>query len=38
MDAREDDLPLPADSFDAVVSRFGVMFVPSPVDAVREMS
>jgi SAM-dependent methyltransferase len=32
-----DDLPLPADSFDAVVSRFGVMFVPSPVDAVREM-
>ena len=32
-----DDLPFPADSFDAVVSRFGVMFVPSPVDAVREM-
>lgn len=32
-----DDLPLPADSFDAVVSRFGVMFAPSPVDAVREM-
>jgi ubiquinone/menaquinone biosynthesis C-methylase UbiE len=32
-----DDLPYPADSFDAVVSRFGVMFVPSPADAVREM-
>jgi SAM-dependent methyltransferase len=32
-----DDLPFPADSFDAVVSRFGVMFVPSPVEAVREM-
>src|SRR5215471_17220220 len=32
-----DDLPFPADSFDAVVSRFGVMFVASPVDAVREM-
>jgi ubiquinone/menaquinone biosynthesis C-methylase UbiE len=32
-----DDLPFPADSFDAVISRFGVMFVPSPVDAVREM-
>jgi len=32
-----DDLPFPADSFDAVVCRFGVMFVQSPVDAVREM-
>ena len=32
-----DRLPFPADTFDAVVSRFGVMFVPSPVDAVREM-
>src|ERR1700693_292567 len=31
-------LPSPADAFDAVVSRFGVMFLPSPVDAVREMS
>jgi SAM-dependent methyltransferase len=30
-------LPFPADTFDAVVSRFGVMFFPSPVDAVREM-
>jgi ubiquinone/menaquinone biosynthesis C-methylase UbiE len=32
-----DRLPFPADTFDAVVSRFGVMFVPSPVEAVREM-
>jgi SAM-dependent methyltransferase len=32
-----DRLPFPADTFDAVVSRFGVMFFPSPVDAVREM-
>jgi ubiquinone/menaquinone biosynthesis C-methylase UbiE len=32
-----DQLPFPADSFDAVISRFGVMFFPSPVDAVREM-
>lgn len=32
-----DHLPFPADAFDAVVSRFGVMFFPSPVDAVREM-
>jgi len=32
-----DHLPFPADSFDAVVSRFGAMFFPSPVDAVREM-
>ena len=30
-----DSLPFPADSFDAVVSRFGVMFFPSPVDSVR---
>jgi SAM-dependent methyltransferase len=35
--AYADDLPFPADSVDAVVSRFGVMFAPSPVDAVREM-
>ena len=28
-----DHLPFPADTFDAVVSRFGVMFFPSPVDA-----
>ena len=32
-----DQLPFPADSFDAVISRFGVMFFPSPVDAVREI-
>jgi ubiquinone/menaquinone biosynthesis C-methylase UbiE len=32
-----DHLPFPADTFDAVVSRFGVMFFPSPLDAVREM-
>jgi ubiquinone/menaquinone biosynthesis C-methylase UbiE len=32
-----DHLPFPADTFDAVVCRFGMMFVPSPVDAVREM-
>jgi ubiquinone/menaquinone biosynthesis C-methylase UbiE len=32
-----DPLPFPAKTFDAVVSRFGVMFFPSPVDAVREM-
>jgi len=31
------DLPFQADTFDAVVSRFGVMFFPSPVDAVREI-
>ena len=32
-----DHLPFPVDTFDAVISRFGVMFFPSPVDAVREM-
>jgi len=32
-----DHLPFPDDTFDAVVSRFGVMFFPSPVDTVREM-
>jgi ubiquinone/menaquinone biosynthesis C-methylase UbiE len=32
-----DHLPFPANTFDAVVSRFGVMFFPSPVDGVREM-
>jgi ubiquinone/menaquinone biosynthesis C-methylase UbiE len=30
-------LPFLADTFDAAVSRFGVMFFPSPVDGVREM-
>jgi ubiquinone/menaquinone biosynthesis C-methylase UbiE len=32
-----DDLPFAAGTFDAVISRFGVMFFPSPVDGVREM-
>jgi ubiquinone/menaquinone biosynthesis C-methylase UbiE len=32
-----DHLPFSADTFDAVISRFGVMFFPSPVEAVREM-
>src|ERR1700676_5001594 len=32
-----DDLPFAADPFDAVISRFGVMFFPSPVEGVREM-
>jgi ubiquinone/menaquinone biosynthesis C-methylase UbiE len=31
------ELPFPAGTFDAVVSRFGVMFFASPVDGVREM-
>jgi len=30
-------LPFPANTFDAVTSRFGVMFFSSPVDAVSEM-
>jgi SAM-dependent methyltransferase len=32
-----DRLPYADDSFDAVVSRFGVMFFPSPAEGVREM-
>jgi len=32
-----DNLPFDSDTFDAVVSRFGVMFFPSPVDGIREM-
>jgi ubiquinone/menaquinone biosynthesis C-methylase UbiE len=32
-----DRLPFAGDSFDAVISRFGAMFFPSPVDAIREM-
>ena len=32
-----DDLPFAANTFEAVISRFGVMFFPSPVDGVREM-
>ncbi len=35
--ASADHLSFPANTFDAVVSRFGVMFFPSPVDGVREM-
>jgi len=35
--AKADSLPFPDDRFDAVVSRFGVMFFPSPVAGVREM-
>ncbi len=35
--APADQLPFPDGTFDAVVSRFGVMFFPSPSDAVREM-
>jgi ubiquinone/menaquinone biosynthesis C-methylase UbiE len=35
--ASADRLPFPADTFDAVISRFGVMFFSSPVDGVREM-
>src|SRR6266853_5404070 len=35
--ASADGLTFPTDTFDAAVSRFGVMFFPSPVDAVREM-
>lgn len=32
-----DALPFETNSFDAVVSRFGVMFFPSPLDGIREM-
>jgi ubiquinone/menaquinone biosynthesis C-methylase UbiE len=35
--APADALPSENDSFDAVVSRFGIMFFPAPVLAVREM-
>jgi SAM-dependent methyltransferase len=35
--AYADRLPFTADSFDAVICRFGVMFFPAPVDAIREM-
>jgi len=34
--ASGDDLPFDAGTFDAVVSRFGVMFFPAPVDGIRE--
>ncbi len=32
-----ESLPFPSNSFDAVVSRFGVMFFPAPAECVREM-
>lgn len=32
-----DQLPFPDNTFDAAVSRFGIMFFPSPLDAIREM-
>lgn len=35
--AAADKLPFEANTFDAAISRFGVMFFPSPVDGVREM-
>jgi ubiquinone/menaquinone biosynthesis C-methylase UbiE len=35
--APADRLPVPNNTFNAVVSRFGVMFFPSPVEGVREM-
>jgi len=35
--AFSDSLPFPANTFDAAVSRFGVMFFPSPVDCVRDV-
>jgi ubiquinone/menaquinone biosynthesis C-methylase UbiE len=35
--ASADRLPFPDATFDAVVSRFGAMFFPSPVDDVREL-
>lgn len=35
--ASADRLPFLADTFDAVISRFGVMFFLSPVEGVREM-
>lgn len=32
-----DSLPFPADTFDAAVSRFGVMFFPSPSECLRDI-
>lgn len=32
-----DQLPFAADTFDAVISRFGVMFFPAPLNGLREM-
>lgn len=34
---KADSLPFPDNSFDAVVSRLGIMFFPDPMAAVREM-
>ena len=34
---KADSLPFPDNSFDAVVSRLGIMFFPDPLAAVREM-
>jgi len=35
--ASADQLPFAPDTFDAAINRFGVMFFPSPLDAIREM-
>jgi ubiquinone/menaquinone biosynthesis C-methylase UbiE len=35
--ASADQLPFPDSTFDAVISRFGIMFFPSPADGIREM-
>lgn len=35
--ALADHLSFPANTFDAIVSRFGIMFFPSPIAAIREM-
>lgn len=35
--ASADGVPFEADRFDAVVSRFGIMFFPSPLECVREL-
>ena len=32
-----DNLPFPADTFDAVVSRFGIMFFPDPLECLRDL-
>jgi ubiquinone/menaquinone biosynthesis C-methylase UbiE len=32
-----DSLPFPDATFDAAISRFGIMFFPSPADGIREM-
>jgi ubiquinone/menaquinone biosynthesis C-methylase UbiE len=32
-----DHLPFPDNTFDAAISRFGIMFFPSPLDAIREI-